>query len=267
MAFLLTSSKYDIVNRVEALLQDEQLRQTVADPKVWLIILISLFLIQVSFGTSPSLPPPPPPPPPPSPPKRPSHHPAAIPGTKIPQAVELRERLHGTWELVSYRIRVQKPIGFTSIPMGETASGRLVYTRDGRMSVHIQKPDTSNLLSVSPHWGFWWEKSRAASHYMAYSGTFDVGRPVSSRQQIETEATEENEESNGSESNGEVVEHAIQHSLLPNWIGPARIRLRTTLGGDEHLTLRPHALPGPLGLPPDAVLEWRRISVAAGGER
>lgn len=147
--------------------------------------------------------------------------------TQTPEAIKLRSQLEGSWELVSYQVHARKPFKFTRMPLGAKPSGMLIYTRDGHMSVQMQKPSTMRFLGASPHGGFFWEKTRAASHYMAYGGTFAVGRLASDEQDAANPTW--------------AIEHAVHHSLYPNWIGTRQIRL-CALDGNV-LTLRPNALP------------------------
>ena len=52
----------------------------------------------------------------------------------------LRERLVGSWRLISYEVRDTdgELVGY---PLGEGATGSLIYTADGLMSVQVMRPD------------------------------------------------------------------------------------------------------------------------------
>lgn len=183
--------------------------------------------------------------------------------TQSADAIKLRNEVEGTWKLASYEVHARKPFRFTRRPLGTKPIGMLIYTEDGHMSVQMQKSSKIRFLSgASPHGGFFWEKARAAGHYMAYGGTFEVGRM----------------ESQNGESSALVIEHAVQHSLFPNWRGTGQVRIAVLEG--ERLILRPHALPKILvrqasvdhvvpadrdqGIQYEAVLTWERCKGSQG---
>ena len=142
----------------------------------------------------------------------------------------LRERLVGSWKLVSYEVRSDD--GRRVIyPLGKDAKGYILYTPDGYMSAQIMQLDRPRYQAADPEGGADEESAQAARGYLAYSGPYHV----------EDES---------------VVVHEAEVSLFPNWVEETlsrkavlngrRLELSTTAPvpvGDEQLT---------------AVLVWER---------
>jgi len=142
----------------------------------------------------------------------------------------LRERLVGSWKLVSYEVRSDD--GRRVIyPLGKDAKGYILYTPDGYMSAQIMQLDRPLYHAADPGRGTDEESAQAARGYLAYSGPYHV----------EDES---------------VVVHEAEVSLFPNWVEETlsrkavlngrRLELSTTAPvpvGDEQLT---------------AVLVWER---------
>lgn len=104
--------------------------------------------------------------------------------------------LVGVWRLRRYW--TQYDDGPVLFPLGERASGYIVYTPDGFMSGTMQRAGvepftTPDRLAASVE-----EKSRAFDAYVTYCGRYRV------------------------ESN--IVWHSIELSLTPNWIGEEQTR-------------------------------------------
>jgi hypothetical protein len=143
----------------------------------------------------------------------------------------LTEQLEGAWTL---RSCVERDIGMgiESHPLGERPLGLILYTRDGYMSVQMQRPErpafaAANLLRATPE-----EYAAAGSTYIAYSGRFFVDEVKKS------------------------LFHDVAVSFFPNWVGQRQVRL-VELNG-EHLQL---CTDGPLrlnGVLKTVTLSWRR---------
>jgi hypothetical protein len=116
--------------------------------------------------------------------------------------------LVGTWRLVSWEHRTSD--GQVSSPFDGHASGYIMYTEDGHMSVQIMASGRprfagGDLFESTPD-----EATAAYQTYLAYCGTYEI-QP------------------------GKVIHH-IEVSLFPNWIGVAQERF-IELSGDT-LTIR-----------------------------
>ena len=141
----------------------------------------------------------------------------------------MQARLIGTWRLVSYEAR--RPGRETIFPMGEELDGRITYTRDGDVSVHIAARGRPGLPSGDISEGTTEEWAAAARSYFAYCGTFEV------------------DEAQGS------VTHTIALSLVPNWTGQRQVRHVHLLGDGLELRGPPTLIAGATRT---AHLLWRR---------
>ena len=143
----------------------------------------------------------------------------------------LFDQLLGAWELVSYT-QIAATGGATH-PLGEDAVGSIVYTPQHRMAVNLMRPGRAGWASANPGLGTPAEAADAASGYIAYAGSFAVDEAAS------------------------VVEHHVDISLYPNWIGVVQKRF-AHLQGDE-LVLEAPPLVDAGGNPFTPRLRWRRI--------
>ena len=138
--------------------------------------------------------------------------------------------LIGTWRLLSWENRSVEEDAQISYPLGEDASGYIMYNQDGYMFVAIMSPYRlkfagGDLLSGTPE-----EEAQAEESYLSYCGRYDF---------LE-----------------DTVVHHVELSLFPNWIGGDQERL-VDLGGSR-LTLST----GPLllrGIQQTAHLIWERV--------
>ncbi|MFC8828797.1 lipocalin-like domain-containing protein [Streptomyces sp. NPDC057137] len=143
----------------------------------------------------------------------------------------LRKSLVGYWRLVSYEVRdgLGVPVGH---PLGDDATGCLLYTADGFMSVQIMRPDRPRYRADGLGDGTDAESAAAARGYVAYAGPYHV-------------------------EGDSVVVHEPEVSLFPNWVRATvarkvvlvepRLELTTLTPlpfGGEHLT---------------AALTWERV--------
>ena len=92
--------------------------------------------------------------------------------------------------------------------MGEELDGRITYTEDGNISVHIAARGRSNLASADISGGTTAEWAAAARGYFGYCGSFEV------------------DEERG------CVTHIVALSLVPNWTDQRQVR-HVDLTGDR----------------------------------
>ncbi|WP_458733126.1 lipocalin-like domain-containing protein [Sphingobium xenophagum] len=122
----------------------------------------------------------------------------------------LRERLIGAWTLVSY---VEKPVdGSPTVhPLGEDATGIIMYTPDGFMSAQLMKSGRPEFAS-----GDWFggsdDEYRQAGNYIAYSGPFQV------------------------KEEDQTLTHGMFVSYFPNWLGQTQPRIVRQEGDLLHLS-------------------------------
>jgi hypothetical protein len=143
----------------------------------------------------------------------------------------LFDQLLGSWELVAYTLEPDS--GHAYHPLGEDATGSLVYTPQRWMSVNIMRPRRPKWASPVPAAGTQAETAEAAAGYLAYAGRFTVDEAAS------------------------VVEHLVTTSLFPNWIGETHRRI-VDLSGDD-LLLEAAAISDATGNTAAPRLHWRRI--------
>jgi hypothetical protein len=153
-----------------------------------------------------------------------------VPENDVTPARPLHEQLVGAWELVSYEARCDgdEP---TVHPLGDDASGYVMYTPDGHVSVQIMRPGRPPYQVPGPGEGTVTELAEAAGGYLAYSGSYHV-------------------------VDNSIVVHEIDVSLLPNWVGES-LRRKVTLAGRrlELTTITPILIDGRSHT---AVLTWNR---------
>ncbi|HEV3382011.1 MAG TPA: lipocalin-like domain-containing protein [Trebonia sp.] len=122
--------------------------------------------------------------------------------------------LDGTWKLVAWRrITGDEPVAF---PLGADASGELIYTPGGRMTVQITAANRPVLDTDDPLGGDAQARAGAYSTYLAYFGTYEIQDTT--------------------------VVHRIEGSLYPNWCGQTQIRPLVVQDGDLVLRTPPMRL-------------------------
>ena len=141
----------------------------------------------------------------------------------------IRERLIGSWRLISYEIEAAD--GSVSHPMGREATGMIMYAPDGYMSANVMIPGRPAFSggvasSATPE-----ELAAAAAGYFGYAGRFDVDEAASS------------------------VLHYIEVALAPNLLGT--VQRRHVLFEGNRLRLRGDAAPagGRIAVP---IITWER---------
>jgi hypothetical protein len=143
----------------------------------------------------------------------------------------LFDQLLGSWELVEYTQILDT--GPAHHPLGDDAVGSIIYTPERRMAVNIMRPGRANWALPNPGVGTPAETAAAAAGYIAYAGSFTVDEADS------------------------VVEHHVEVSLFPNWIGVVQKRF-VDLRGDE-LVLEAPPLADAAGNRATPRLRWRRF--------
>ena len=144
----------------------------------------------------------------------------------------LRERLVGSWRLISYEVRDTdgELVGY---PLGEDATGSLIYTADGLMSVQVMRPHRPLYQAGGIGDGTDAESAAAARGYVAYAGPYRVERDS-------------------------VVVHEPEVSLFPNWVHATVVR-EVVLAEPRLELTTPKPLPFG-GQELTAVLLWERVN-------
>jgi hypothetical protein len=104
--------------------------------------------------------------------------------------------ISGVWRLVAWR-RIEEG-GDVTYPLGEDASGLLIYTADFRMAVQMVAAGRPAIASDDALGGDIEQRAAAYSTCLAYFGTYEV--------------------------QGDVVVHRLEASLYPNWSGSLQSR-------------------------------------------
>ena len=111
----------------------------------------------------------------------------------------LREKILGTWRLVSY-VEQDERGGPVTFPLGRAAAGLIMYTTDGYMSAQLMRSGRHDYDQPDIGGGTIQQAAGAAEGYLAYSGPYDVDEAAS------------------------IVHHRVAVSLLPNWLETVQIR-------------------------------------------
>ena len=108
-------------------------------------------------------------------------------------ANSLASQLLGAWRLTAY---IAEGAGGAPIhPLGEDASGYIMYTPDGHVSACCMRQDRPKLGSTDAMGGTQSELASLAAGYLSYAGTFSVDEKAG------------------------VVTHHLRVALLPNGLG------------------------------------------------
>jgi len=114
----------------------------------------------------------------------------------------------GSWKLAGWlRIDAQ---GAVAYPLGEGATGLLIYAPDGRMIVQMASANRPQLATSDPLGGDAGDRAAAYSTFLAYFGSYEV--------------------------KGDTIVHRVDACLYPNWSKTEQSR-SFTLDGDK-LVLR-----------------------------
>jgi hypothetical protein len=133
----------------------------------------------------------------------------------------------GTWKLLAWRrLEEGKDIAY---PLGEDATGVLIYAPNGFMAVQMVAADRPNIESTDALGGDVDERATAYSTCLAYYGSYEI--------------------------QGDSVVHRLEGSLYPNWSGTLQSR-PFTYDGDV-LVLRTPPSTGPDGTVVNEI-SWER---------
>lgn len=140
------------------------------------------------------------------------------------------QSLVGTWRLVEWNAAIG---GLPSArPFGGDPVGLLTYTADGRMSATLMRRHRSPLESATLAAATAEQRAAAASGYVAYAGSY--------------------------EQSGDVVDHHVEVSLFPDWVGG--VQRRTISWQDGDLILEATGTTADDGAAVVNRLRWRRIT-------
>ena len=126
--------------------------------------------------------------------------------------------LVGTWKLVSYSCTDDD--GNVDYPLGPEATGYIIYTADGYMSVSMSAANRANYETEDLKGGTVEENAAAAETYIAYCGKYELHE--------------------------DRVVHHIKLALFPNRIGTSQVRYYELSGGRIDLTTPPIMINGRL---------------------
>jgi Lipocalin-like domain len=118
----------------------------------------------------------------------------------------LKSKLLGAWRLTSYF--AESSNGNVVYPLGQDASGYIMYTADGHMSATVMRVNRVKFASADAMGGTPDEHATAAAGYLSYAGTFEVDDVNS------------------------VVIHHLKTALVPNWVGND-FKRKVILDGDK----------------------------------
>lgn len=138
-------------------------------------------------------------------------------------SLSFREKLIGTWKLEEYYIEDKNKKGERFYPMGNDATGFIMYTPDGYVSAQMMASGRPAYESGRLHTGTIEEMAKAAKGYMAYSGQYEV------------------------KENNTLIHH-MEVSMNPTWLGQKQERY-VKLEGDTITITAPAN---------NAVLVWKR---------
>ncbi|MDK4740390.1 lipocalin-like domain-containing protein [Rhizobium sp. LEGMi198b] len=136
--------------------------------------------------------------------------------------------LKGSWKLSGWRRTTSK--GDVSYPLGEEASGLLVYTSSGTMMVQMTAANRPAFETSDPLGGSAEERAAAYSTCLAYFGSYRVAE-------------------------GKVT-HRIEGSSFPNWSETEQVR-PYELKGDELILRTPPSESG--GITTVNEMSWIRV--------
>ncbi|QIQ06084.1 lipocalin-like domain-containing protein [Streptomyces liangshanensis] len=147
----------------------------------------------------------------------------------------LANQVLGTWRLESFTARYTDRPG-TIHPLGEDATGLIMYTADGYMSAQIMRQGREDYDLLDSDGSDLVQAAAAATGYLAYSGRYTAD-----------EATR-------------TLHHNVEVSLLPAWLDTIQIR-EATLDGDRLTLVADDPFPGGTV---HSVLTWKRPRPKAG---
>jgi Lipocalin-like domain len=141
--------------------------------------------------------------------------------------VDAATALLGSWRLQAWTITDDSG---TRHPFGESATGSIMYTADGRMSAVVSAADRPRLPGIKPRDATDGELAAAFLSFFCYAGTWHL--------------------------DGDTVVHSVDLSVNPNLVGTEQRRRMTFTDGATRLELSADE-PGPRGTRTHG-LQWHR---------
>ncbi len=139
--------------------------------------------------------------------------------------------LIGTWKLLSWENRSVEEDGRISYPLGEDATGYIMYNQDGNMFVAIMSPYRLKFAGGDLLSGTTEEEAQAEETFLSFCGRYELRE--------------------------DRVIHQIELSSFPNWVSVDQERLMEL--GENRLTLSTHPMLMQ-GKKQTAHLIWERVS-------
>jgi hypothetical protein len=139
------------------------------------------------------------------------------------------DELYGTWKLIGFTVQ-DVATGATTRPWGDSPTGFLSYSRDGRMYAILareQRPKPADMSKLTNE-----QRAELFNSMAAYAGTFSY--------------------------DGKTVTHQVDISWNENWTGTAQKRLVKLEGRKLYITTPP-APSGVDGKPVVIALEWEKV--------
>ena len=141
----------------------------------------------------------------------------------------IRNRLIGTWHLVSYETRGTD--GSVTHPMGREVIGLILYAPDGYMSANLMVPGRPAFTGGAASSATAAELGAASAGYFAYAGRFEV------------------------DESAQTVRHHIDVALVPNLVGSTQLRHVAFDGARLILRGDPVPMAGRVAAP---IITWER---------
>ncbi|WP_405984215.1 lipocalin-like domain-containing protein [Streptomyces sp. NBC_00872] len=143
----------------------------------------------------------------------------------------LADQVVGTWQLMSFTAEYTERPGIT-YPLGQDATGIIMYTADGYMSAQIMRPGRHDYHLLDSDGDDLEQAAAAATGYLAYSGKYTV------------------------DESARTLHHDVEVSLLPAWLGTILIR-EATFDGNQLTLVADDTFPRGMV---HSVLVWKRAA-------
>ncbi|MEH7070372.1 lipocalin-like domain-containing protein [Priestia megaterium] len=142
-----------------------------------------------------------------------------------------KEKIVGIWSLASLEVTDEN--GQKTYPLGEDATGFIMYHPEGYMSAQIMQSGRPQYTSGEVLSGTQEEMAAASNGYLAYAGPYQV------------------------DEINKMVTHHMTVSLCPNWLGNTQPRYLDIKGDTLEITSQPVFFNGKEH---NTKLIWKRVS-------